>query len=218
MAQAIEKQKQEDAAKAQAVANKKALSSIYGALNHYANGEITASLQNLERVLQTTSRATLELKKRARSLKEKITYSRSLYRRGTEEYQSGRQDMALYTWKRLINADKELLGKKGGYYSRIVGQKISDEYSSKALQAYLDDDLPTAYRYSEMALNIQRDHSKALEVKKMLFEKSKQLYQAGYILEEYNPEKAVEKWNQILEICTPDSEYYKKAIMKIGIR
>jgi hypothetical protein len=28
------------------------ISDIYGALNHYANGEITASLQKLERVLQ----------------------------------------------------------------------------------------------------------------------------------------------------------------------
>ena len=51
MAQAIEKQKQEDAAKKQAVEKRKALNDIHGALNHYANGEITASLQNLERVL-----------------------------------------------------------------------------------------------------------------------------------------------------------------------
>ncbi len=50
----------------------------------------------------------------------------------------------------------------------------------------------------------------------MLKENSKQLFQDGYILEEYNPEKAMQKWKLILKICSPESEYYKKALKKIG--
>jgi hypothetical protein len=52
----------------------------------------------------------------------------------------------------------------------------------------------------------------------MLLEKSKQLFHEGYILEEYNPEKAMEKWKQILKICGPENEYYKKALMRISAR
>lgn len=172
MAETIEKQKQEDAAKALAAANKKALNDINGALSYYAGGKIEASLQNLERVLQASSRMNPDLKKRAKALKEKIKISLYLYHKGNEEYKSARHDMALNTWMRLLKVDKDLLGKKGGYFSRSVGQKMAGEYSSKAMQAFFDNDLSTAYKYSEMALNLHGNHSEALEVKKMLMEKS----------------------------------------------
>jgi hypothetical protein len=55
-----------------------------------------------------------------------------------------------------------------------------------------------------------------LNVQKVLLEKSKQLYQAGYILEQYNPKEAQDKWREVLKICSPDSVYYKKAMLKIA--
>jgi hypothetical protein len=218
MLQAIEKQKQENAAIEQVSVTEKALSDIDGALTYYANGNIEASLKNLKGVIEKSSPVNPDLKKRAKTLKENIMYSQSLYRRGDKEYENGRHDMAFNTWMLLLKADKKLLGRKEGFFSKSVGQKMADEYSLRALKAYYDNDLPTAYRYSEMALNIHGNHVKASEVKMMLTKKSKQLYEAGYILEEYDPGKARKKWNQILGICAADSEYYKKAMIKIGTK
>ena len=93
---------------------------------------------------------------------------------------------------------------------------MADEYGAKAHKAYSDGDYPAAYQYSKLALDQKGDHPKALEIKELLKAISKQLYQTGYVIEEYNPEKAQEKWKQISKICDSDTEYYQKALVKVN--
>ncbi|MGD8837036.1 MAG: hypothetical protein PVJ19_18985, partial [Desulfobacteraceae bacterium] len=215
---ALKKQEQKKSAEAQAARDKKASSGIASALQYYADGKIKSSLKHLYHILQSGSHANPKLKSRATILRKRINYSQSLYNKGNEEYANGQRDMAMETWKQLLKVDQKLISGKHGYFTKSVSQKMADEYSSKAFGAYSEGDWPGAYKYNKMALNLKSNHAKSLQIKKMLLEKSKQLFHEGYILEEYNPEKAMEKWKQILKICGPENEYYKKALMRISAR
>lgn len=218
IAKAIKKQEQQKIAEVQAAEYKKAKSAIALALQYYADGKIKSSLKQLDKALETRSQANPELKSRANILRKRISYSRTLYYKGNEQYENGQHDMAMNTWKQFLKMDQKLLSGKNGYFTKSVRQKMADEYCSKAFKAHSEGDWPSVQQYNKMALNLNANHAKSLQIKKMLLEKSKQLFQEGYILEEYNPEKAMEKWKQILRICTPEDEYYKKALMKINTR
>jgi hypothetical protein len=95
-------------------------------------------------------------------------------------------------------------------------KKKADEYGVQAMKAISDGDLPTAYRYSKMALDRKDGHPKALEVIKILKATARTLYQRSYILEAYNLEMAMEKWRLITKICDADSKYYQLALAKMG--
>jgi pSer/pThr/pTyr-binding forkhead associated (FHA) protein/tetratricopeptide (TPR) repeat protein len=216
--QAVKKQEQQDLVETQSVIDKKATAAISHALQLYADGKIKSSIKQLDHVLSGKSKANPDLKSRAKQLKAKVRQSNQLYYKGNSEFQKKQNHLAMSTWTQLLKADKKILRNKSGYFSRIVRKRMTDEYYSKAFKAHSEGDWPTAYQYSKNALNLDKKHTKSLRIKKMLIEKSKQLFQEGYILEEYNPEKAMEKWKKILKICAPDNEYYKKALRKINIR
>jgi pSer/pThr/pTyr-binding forkhead associated (FHA) protein/tetratricopeptide (TPR) repeat protein len=218
IAQTEKQRAQQNSAKALAAKNTLIKDNISKALQYYAQGKIKLSVGKLNKVLQSFNRKSsgLKYRNRAKDLKKQIEHSASLYYKGNQEYESGQYDNAINTWKQLLEIDKKLVRRQDSYFAKIVSRKMANDFSSKALKSYSDDDLPSAYAYTKIALNLRADHAKSLEILNMLKEKSKQLFQDGYILEEYNPEKAMEKWKLILKICSPESEYYKKALKKIG--
>ena len=214
--QAAEEQKKIEARKLKASQKQKAIDTINESLRYYAVGKTKSSIKILNRVMQRSNPVTPDLKKRANTLKKEIGYAKSLYYKGDQAYESGQIDQALSTWTKLLKVDLKLLGNKKGYFSRSVRQKMADEYGTKAMKAYSDGDFPAAYQHSKKALHQKGNHPKALEVKKMLQATSKRLYEAGYILEAYNPVKAMEKWKLITKICDADSKYYQRALAKIN--
>jgi pSer/pThr/pTyr-binding forkhead associated (FHA) protein len=214
--QAAEEQKQEEAEALKAAEKQKALDTINSALRYYADGDTNSSIMALNQIISNSSQAKADLKHRADTLKKEIAYVQSLYDQGNQAYIRKKIDTALSTWEKLIEADQKLLGTQDGYFTKSVGQKMADEYGAKAHKAYSDGDYPAAYQYSKLALDQKGDHPKALEIKELLKAISKQLYQTGYVIEEYNPEKAQEKWKQIFKICDSDTEYYQKALVKVN--
>lgn len=216
IAEDAKKQKQKSVADAQAAKNQIASKAIKRALRHYANGKINASISNLDGVMKASNPADANTKKRAKKVKAQIKNAKILYYRGMKEFDDAQLGLASNTLAQLLRVNKKLIGKKRGYLAGGLGYKIADGYGEQAMEVYAEGDLPKAYTYCKMALKLNKKHSKSLGVKKMLVEKSKELYQNGYILEEYNPEKALEEWKMILKICSSDTVYYKKALAKIG--
>jgi tetratricopeptide (TPR) repeat protein len=214
--QAAEEQKKKEAEELLSAQKQNAVDTINEALRYYAEGKIKSAVNILNRVMQSPTPGIADLKKRAGSLKKDMGYATSLFRKGDQAYTSGQIDTALGTWTALLKIEQKLLGHKKGHFSRRVRQKMADEYGAMALKEYSKGDFSAAYRHSKLALNQKGNHPKALEVKKMLKAKSKRLYQEGYILEAYNPEKAMEKWKLITKICDSNSTYYQRALGKIN--
>lgn len=217
-AQAAEEHEKKEAQALLAAEEQKAADAIDRALQSYADGDTKSSMMTLDPIISGSSQVSTDLKRRAGTLKEKIAYVKSLHRKADVAYKSGKIITALDSWKKLITADEKLLGTRNGYVFKQASRKIADEYGAMAWKAYADGDFPSAYQYSNLALDRNRNHPKALEVKDKLNALSKQLYQAGYIIESYNPEKAREKWKKILKICDSDTEYYKKALVQVGAK
>jgi pSer/pThr/pTyr-binding forkhead associated (FHA) protein len=216
--QAAEEQKKKEAEKLKAAEEQKAVDTMNSALRYYADGDTKSAIGALNQVISGSSQIKADLKHRANTLKKEIFYARSLYRKGDQAYASGKIDTALNTWKKLIKTDQKLLSSRNAYFSKSARQKMANEYGTMAQKAYSEGDFPAAYQYSKLALNQKRNHPQALKIKKVLKAKSKQLYQSGYILEAYDPEKAQEKWKQILQICDSDTEYYKKALVQVSVK
>ncbi len=211
-----EEQRQKEAEMLRETEKQKAIDTIDSALGQYAAGDIKACLETLDLILSSTPELNDELKDRAGTLKKEITDANALFEKANQAYKSRKINTALSTWEKLIEADQKLLAGRDGYFTNTVRPIMADEYGAIAGKAYAKNDLPTAYKYSQMALKQNENHSKAREVKTMLDAKAKQLFQTGYVIEAYSPDKAQEKWRQILKICDPDSEYYKKALEKVG--
>jgi tetratricopeptide (TPR) repeat protein len=217
-AQPAEKHKKEVTEKTSADRGKKAIDTINEALRLYAEGKTKSSINTLNRLLHSSAPAKPSLKKRANILKKRILYAKSLLKKGDLAHANGQIDSALNTWETFLSVDQTLLDSKQGYFAGHVRLKMADEYSEQARKALSDGDLPTAYRYSSMALDVRGNHPKALEVQTMLKATARRLYQRGYILEAYNAEKAMEKWKLITKICDTDTEYYQLALAKINAR
>jgi hypothetical protein len=211
------RQKQRDEFEKRVAENQKAGAAIIRALGDYKKGEVSAALARLDSVMKTSSRAEARIKIRANNVKKMLKNAHYLYRRGNKEIMDGQLEPASKTLTELLKVDKELLGDQRGLLANGLSFKIADEYGGMAMKAYTERDFPSAFNFSKMSLKFNKRHRKALSVEKMLLEKSKQLYQDGYIIEEYDPEKAREKWLEALKICSPDTDYYQKALLKIGI-
>lgn len=216
--QAVEMQKQKEAEELKAAEEQRTVDTINSALQYYADGDTKSSIITLDQVISNSSQVQADLKQRAETLRKEIDNAQSLYDKGNRAYKSKKINTALAAWKKLIEADQKLLDSQGGYFSKSVGQKMADEYSAMAQKSYSDGDFPAAYKYSKLALERKGDHPQALQVKEMLKAVSKQLYQAGYVIEVYNPEKAQKKWKQILGICDSDTEYYQKALTQLNAK
>lgn len=216
--QAAEEQKQKKAEALKAAEEQKAIDTLNNALQYYEDGDTKSSIILLNQVISNSSQVKADLKHRAETLKKEIAKAQSLYDKGNQAYKSRKINTALSAWKKMIKVDQKLLGGQRGYFTKSIDQKMVDEYSAMARKFYSDGDFPAAYKYSKLALDRKKDHPQALQVKKMLKAISKQLYQAGYVIEVYNPEKAQEKWKQILKICDPDTEYYQKALVQVNAK
>lgn len=216
--QAAEEQEQKEAQELKAAEEKRAVDTINSALQYYADGDTKLSIITLNQVISSSSQAIADLKHRAETLKKEIANAQSLYDKGNQAYISKKINTALAAWKKLIEVDQKLLNSQSGYFTKSVGQKMAVKYGAMAQKSYSDGDFPAAYKYSNLALERKKGHPQALQVKEMLKAISKQLYQAGYVIEVYNPEKAQKKWKQILKICDPDTEYYQKALMQVNAK
>jgi len=189
---------------------------INKALQYYLNGNIRLAANKLNEAEKLNLQSDHSLKIKAKELKEKILLIAELYNKGLKEYKRKATKEAFQIWAELLRLDEKLVGQKSSYFSSSIAICIADEFYRKAIDAYDRAEFVNAHGYSAKALKAKPKHKGALEIERLLSERAKQLYEEGYILEDLNPEKALEKWKEIVRTCPPDSEYYSKAQSRIA--
>jgi len=89
------------------------------------------------------------------------------------------------------------------------------EYYSRAQKDFDEGKFLEASKNCAEVLMIKPDHFGSHAMEKKISSRAKTLYEEGYILEELNPEQAVQKWSEVIGISLPSNEYYQKAKARI---
>jgi tetratricopeptide (TPR) repeat protein len=186
------------------------------ALALYRQGKIESAVEEMERIPTSFTEASFEIKIKSRNYKKRILLCKILFDKGTAEYSKGQFNNAVTTWTKLIDLDRTLVDGKKSFFVDQVDRKKAEIYSQKASEAYSEGEYQTAYMYNKLALKAKTDHPDALAMQKMIVEKTKQLFEEGSVIEEQDRKKAYIKWNQVIKMSSPSSDYYKKALEKIS--
>jgi|GEM_PF-2030225 len=97
--------------------------------------------------------------------------------------------------------------------------KTLHQHMEKGKNFVQEEKFKAALLEFQFVLTVEPDHKEALkhidELQVHIKEKARELYIQGYTLKDININRAVEKWKQVLEIASPDDEYYIKAKKQI---
>lgn len=196
--------------------NQKGEKLINQALQYYARGNTKAAMTKLNAVLALKMSPQDPLKIKASSLKESMGRIAEVYDKGLGEYNSRQFGQAFQSWSEVLDIDQEIIGQGKSHFSSTIAIYMADEFYRQAREAYENEQYIEAYARCTKALKASPGHRGCLEIKGLLAEKAKRLYEDGYILEELNPTQAIQKWKMVLEMCPPENEYYQKAKSRIA--
>ena len=186
------------------------------AINNYQKGNLSLSVNKLNSILELNLPSNHSIKSKAFSLKSMILKIDNLFQRGLKDYKVQNSKDAFHTWAQVLELDKQIIDNQSSHYSKLISIYMSEEYSGRAKKYYDDGKYAEAYQCCLNALKAKPEHKSALEVRQLLSARAKQLYEEGYIIEDLNPEKALQKWKEIMTISSPDDEYHKKAKTRIA--
>lgn len=97
--------------------------------------------------------------------------------------------------------------------------KTLHQHMEKGKNFVQEEKFKAALLEFQFVLTVEPDHKEALkninELQVHIKEKARELYIQGYTLKDINIKRAVGKWKQVLEIASPDDEYYIKAKKQI---
>jgi pSer/pThr/pTyr-binding forkhead associated (FHA) protein len=196
--------------------NEKGEKLIDQALKYYADGNTKAAMTKLNAALKLKISPEDPLKIKASSLKESMARIAEVYDKGLAEYNSRQFGQAFQSWSEVLDIDQEIIGQGKSHFSSTIAIYMADEFYRQAREAYEKEQYIEAYAKCTKALKASPGHRGCLEIKGLLAEKAKRLYEDGYILEELNPTQAIQKWKMVLEMCPPENEYYQKAKSRIA--
>ena len=196
--------------------NEKGEKLIGQALKYYARGNTKAAMMKLNAALTLKMSPADPLKAKASSLKESVARIAEVYDQGLAEYNRSQFGQAFQTWSEVLDIDQEIVGPGKSHFSSTIAIYMADELYRQARKAYENEQYMEAYAKCTKALKANPGHRGCLEIKGLLAEKAKRLYEDGYILEELNPKQAIQKWKMVLGMCAPENEYYQKAKSRIA--
>jgi len=196
--------------------NQKGKELIHQALKYYAEGNTKIAITKLNTALELSMTPDDPLKTRALSLKENMKKIQEVYDQGLSEYNGKQFGQAFQTWSEALRIDQEIIGKEESHFSSRIAIYMADEFYRQARDAYENDQYIKAYSNCTKALKANSGHKGCLEIEGLLAEKAKKLYEEGYILEDLNPTQAIQKWKMVLQMCSPENQYYQKARSRIA--
>ena len=152
----------------------------------------------------------------AETLKSHIGQAQKGYDQGLEEYQNNRSSQAFQTWAKVVALDQQIVGKQSSQVANQIAAHMAVEFYRRAQRAFDAGEYAKARENAAKALRADPEHAGSVAINQRLAAKARRIYEEGYILEDLNPNQAVDKWRQVLRICPPDNEYYQKAQTKIA--
>lgn len=137
----------------------------------------------------------------------------------TDAYQSG---VGQYKGKRALGAIRDLSAARGvalkiggGPIVDDIDRKLADMHYVLGIQAYLSDKLPEAYQEFRSAVKTAPDQQQAKRKLAELEHRAQEIYNEGYVLKDQDLTRARARWQLVLEIVPPDSDYYRKAKQRL---
>ena len=185
-------------------------------MSYYINGYIEKSLGAFDNIASLDLPEEDPLKTNAALYKKMIHRAGALFHKGKRLYNQGQPEAAFEVWARLLEIDQHLIGQKSSHFSGSISQYMCREFAKRAQRAFENADYATAHENNQKALMIKPGLETALAIKKRLIERAYKLYEKGHILEALDPEMAAIRWQEVLSICSPDDEIYKKAERRLA--
>lgn len=180
-------------------------------LSHYINGNLEKSLEAFDHIASLDLAEENPLKTNAALYRKMIHRAGILYHGGKTAYDRGQPEAAFKVWAQLLEIDQHLIGQKSSHFSGSISRYMCREFAKRAQRAFENADYATAHENNQKALMINPGLETALAIKKRLTERAHKLYEKGHILEALDPEMAAIRWQEVLSICSPEDEIYKKA-------
>ncbi len=182
----------------------------------YIRGDVKRARETAKSVIDGPLAATHSLKRQAQDLSHRLQKAQSEYARGEALFKANSVADALKVWATVLAIDSEIAGKAESAYSRRIAAHMADHFYAVARNAYNDQNWAVARSNAVKSVRAKPDHTGGRSLLRDLNNRAKKLYEEGYILEDLNPTEAAERWRQVLQVGSPDNEYYRKAREKLA--
>jgi pSer/pThr/pTyr-binding forkhead associated (FHA) protein len=190
--------------------------SLSAARKLYQQGEATKAIAMLDN-LSTNPRLSKHLQNKALLLKTKVVNLHTHYQQGLQAYENNNKNQAWDDWTTFIIAEKKLKLPTTSKFAENIKLHILTESSDSNQMVKQNNPEASAVTQENWKPNSQQSiNNKASSSKNTELENNvRDLYRDGYRLEHSNLAKAIERWHRVVNLATPNSEYYTKAKAKL---
>lgn len=197
-----EKQKQDDTAKARPTAS---AADIDKGLSYYKSGRREDAMLTL----LETSRGQGPVADRAKRIVGDMKSFNDSYDTATRAIAAKDAVKAIGALKEAMRLDQNIA--TGSTFAGELKTKMADMFTLIGNQEKAKDQFENAQKAYTKALQFVPGHAAAKAGLDSLGDSAKRLYYEGFAAKEKNPSLAKSKWQQVLKIAQPGSEWYKKA-------
>ncbi len=186
---------------------------IAQAKQSYLEGDAEGAFDELEGV-SSSNRHRAAQRDEANQAKLQLSSSYDYYLAGQRAFGVQQKDKAFEQWQHFLASEQALLLAQKSVYAERVSDIVFDEYQNNAKEAANTDDHHQAYRYWQRAALIRPNSEAATELAR-LDQKARTLYRDGYRKEIVNLTQARARWQEVVNLVPPDTEYHTKARAKL---
>jgi pSer/pThr/pTyr-binding forkhead associated (FHA) protein len=197
-------------------AEKLARRQLDAAKRAYVGGDIPTAIAEAAAVGSGKLGDTHRFKRDAKLLAQQLQAARTGFVQGEKYFKADDVPAALKAWASVLAIDSKIAGSSESAYSRRIAAYMADHFYATAREAYNAKDWAAARGNALKAVKARPDHPGGRSLLGQLNGQAKTLYEEGYILEDLNPAEAAERWRQVLQVGSPDNEYYRKAREKLA--
>ncbi|MDO9464292.1 MAG: FHA domain-containing protein [bacterium] len=186
----------------------------------YQKGSASQAIELMQMVLDINKDYT-----EAQEFLDKVKDVTQAFDRGMSFSASQQLMKAVDEWRQVLSLEQD----RDNFYHAEAIQYIKTvrpylietlhQHMEKGKNFVQEEKFKEALLEFQFVLTVEPDHKEALEnineLQVHIKEKARELYIQGYTLKDININRAVEKWKQVLEIASPDDEYYIKAKKQI---
>ncbi len=189
--------------------------SLSAARKLYQQGEAKKAIAMLDN-LSTNPRLSKHLQNKALLLKTKVVNLHTHYQQGLQAYENNNKNQAWDDWTTFIIAEKKLKLPTTSKFAENIKLHILTESSDSNQMVKQNNPEASVVTQENWKPNSQQSINKVSSSKNTELENNvRDLYRDGYRLEHSNLAKAIERWHRVVNLATPNSEYYTKAKAKL---
>lgn len=188
---------------------------LHKAERSYASGDMDGSLRYLKSMSEKVPKAGDRVVQRAEEMADDLHHAKDDYAQADTLQKKGRYSEAVEFWERFLERDRRIIGRGSGSYFRKASASLSEVYYRRGQEEFDRENLRGAYHFWNMARQIHPKNKKVAKGMQQLAESAKEIYREGYVLEGINPDRALEKWSEVMEIVSPGDPYFKKAKSRV---